>query len=106
LSGAGAKIIDFGLARAAGTQQGFTRVGLLAGTLPCTSPEQISQAAITLASDVFSWGGVTVFAAVGHPRFGRGDVHPARMRDEIRHGPPNLDGLPGDLRGIVTSALS
>ncbi|MCZ0979792.1 serine/threonine-protein kinase [Streptomyces diastatochromogenes] len=67
----GPKIIDFGIARAAGDDH-LTRTGAAAGTPAFMSPEQASGQEHTPAGDVFALAGVLVFAATGHGPFGTG----------------------------------
>src|SRR5205823_7642500 len=76
--GVRAVITDFGLARvdrrADSANAGDTSTGLLAGTLAYMSPEQLSGAPITSASDIYSFGIVLYEMATGHLPFD--DRHP------------------------------
>jgi Tol biopolymer transport system component/tRNA A-37 threonylcarbamoyl transferase component Bud32 len=68
------KLLDFGLAKQLGPEMPKTWVttdGSLLGTPAYMSPEQAHGQALTLASDVFSFGSVLVEAATGHAAFGR-----------------------------------
>ena len=67
----GPKIIDFGIARAAGDDR-LTRTGAAAGTPAFMSPEQATGQEHPPAGDVFALAGVLVFAATGHGPFGTG----------------------------------
>ncbi|MFD1538347.1 glycoside hydrolase family 6 protein [Nonomuraea guangzhouensis] len=94
LSPVGPKVIDFGLAFSADS----TTLSVTAmGTPAYMSPEQ-ARGSATPASDVFSWGGVMVFAACGQPPFGTGAGHGVLYR-VIHDDPviPRLDGVLGDL---------
>jgi hypothetical protein len=66
------KIVDFGIARAAGDVT-ITMTGLISGTPAFLSPEVAKGENATSASDVFSLG-ATLYAAIeGAPPFGRND---------------------------------
>jgi serine/threonine protein kinase/cold shock CspA family protein len=106
LSAAGPKVIDFGLARASGQDIQYTQYGMPIGTPAYMSPEQINQATLTTASDIFSWAGLTVFAVTGHQPFGVKDSAWSEVWREISDGTPNLTGVPARLRGVITAALS
>jgi cold shock CspA family protein/predicted Ser/Thr protein kinase len=106
LSGSGPKVIDFGIARALGSDIRHTQAGRPIGTPAYMAPEQIDEGALTPASDIFSWAGLTVFAVTGHQPFGSRDSPVTAVWREIRDGAPNLDGVPGQLRNLVASALS
>ncbi|HEY5336168.1 MAG TPA: protein kinase [Mycobacteriales bacterium] len=60
----GAKLTDFGIARVLGSP-GLTQTGLLMGTAPYLSPEQVRGAPPTPASDVYSLGLVLLEALTG-----------------------------------------
>ncbi|WP_232542696.1 serine/threonine-protein kinase [Streptomyces sp. QHH-9511] len=87
----GPKIIDFGIARAAGDDH-LTRTGAAAGTPAFMSPEQAGGQEHTPAGDVFALAGVLVFAATGHGPFGTGA--PADLLYRVRYADPDLTGLP------------
>jgi cold shock CspA family protein len=106
LSGSGPKVIDFGIARALGSDTRHTKEGRPVGTPAYMSPEQIDEGALESASDIFSWAGLTVFAVTGHQPFGSRDSPVTSVWREISDGAPNLDGVPGQLRNLVASALS
>lgn len=48
------KVIDFGIAQAAGMEQTRTRTGAIRGSLPYTSPEQANEEPLDPRSDLFS----------------------------------------------------
>ncbi|MFF0474079.1 protein kinase [Streptomyces sp. NPDC004284] len=99
----GPKIIDFGIARAAGDDH-LTRTGAAAGTPAFMSPEQASGEEHTPAGDVFALAGVLVFAATGHGPFGTGS--PADLLYRVRYADPDLTGVPEPLLPLLTACLS
>ncbi|MFJ2728190.1 PQQ-binding-like beta-propeller repeat protein [Streptomyces collinus] len=90
----GPKVIDFGIARAAGDEH-LTRVGAAVGTPAFMSPEQASGQDHTAAGDVFALAGVLVFAATGHPPFGQGQA--ADLLYRVQYAEPDLSGVPAGL---------
>ncbi|MFF8840645.1 PQQ-binding-like beta-propeller repeat protein [Streptomyces sp. NPDC015130] len=99
----GPKIIDFGIARAAGDEH-LTRTGAAAGTPAFMSPEQASGQEHPPAGDVFALAGVLVFAATGHGPFGSGS--PADLLYRVRYAEPDLTGVPEALLPILTACLA
>ncbi|MEX0170756.1 protein kinase domain-containing protein [Streptomyces sp. LMG1-1-1.1] len=99
----GPKIIDFGIARAAGDDH-LTRTGAAAGTPAYMSPEQASGEEHPPAGDVFALAGVLVFAATGHGPFGTGS--PADLLYRVRYADPDLTGVPEPLLPLLTACLS
>ncbi|MFF0429627.1 protein kinase [Streptomyces sp. NPDC004520] len=99
----GPKIIDFGIARAAGDDH-LTRTGAAAGTPAFMSPEQAGGEEHTPAGDVFALAGVLVFAATGHGPFGTGS--PADLLYRVRHADPDLTGVPAALLPLLTACLA
>ena len=70
-----AKILDLGLARAMGEEEGITRANTVLGTLDYASPEQLSDASrADVRSDLYSVGCTLYFALSGRPPFEGGDV--------------------------------
>ncbi|HEX4811498.1 MAG TPA: glycoside hydrolase family 6 protein [Nonomuraea sp.] len=100
LSQVGPKVIDFGIARLAGSEMSSAIVG----TPSYMSPEQVSGSAVGPASDVFSWGCTVGFAAGGVPPFGSGSVPTIMLR--VVNDPPDLRGLSGPLRELVVASLA
>ncbi|MEV1175017.1 serine/threonine-protein kinase, partial [Nonomuraea sp. NPDC049784] len=98
----GPRVIDFGIARAAG--HSLTVTSSIVGTPAYMAPEQLAGAPLGPAVDVFAWASVMVFAATGSPPFGN-DSLPAVIR-RILHDEPYLGDLPGPLRPIVLSCLT
>jgi serine/threonine protein kinase len=100
LSQVGPKVIDFGIARLAGSEVSSAIVG----TPSYMSPEQVSGSDIGPASDIFSWGCTVAFAAGGLPPFGSGSIPTILLR--IVNEPPELRGLSGPLRELVLASLT
>ncbi|MFF5262900.1 WD40 repeat domain-containing serine/threonine protein kinase [Actinomadura viridis] len=99
----GPRIIDFGIARAAGATT-LTATGAVIGTYAYMAPEQIRADRAGPAADVFALGCVLAYAATGHAPFRAGSV-PATVH-RIVSGPPSLDGMEGDLRDLVAHCLA
>jgi cold shock CspA family protein/predicted Ser/Thr protein kinase len=106
LSSSGPKVIDFGIARAPGPGPRHTQAGMIIGTPPFMSPEQIREEDLTSASDIFSWAGLVVFATTGHQPFGSQDAPKVEVWQAISSGAPDLSGVPHSLLNVVTAALN
>lgn len=102
LASDGLRVIDFGIARAA-EHTALTQTGRLIGTAGFMSPEQASGSDIGPASDVFSMGGILVFAASGENPFGRGATPELLFR--VVYENPRLDLLPVQLRSLVAQCM-
>ncbi|MEV0404407.1 serine/threonine-protein kinase [Actinoallomurus sp. NPDC050550] len=98
----GARVIDFGIARA--VDAAGTLTGHVVGTPAYMAPEQIGGAPAAAPMDVFAWGCVIVFAATGRSPFGQDSVMQVIRR--IIHEPPDLGDLAEPLRGIVADCLA
>ncbi|MEV1249230.1 serine/threonine-protein kinase [Nonomuraea sp. NPDC049750] len=98
----GPRVIDFGIARAAGSA--LTVTSGIVGTPAYMAPEQLSGTAVRAAADVFAWASVIVYAASGVPPFGN-DALPAVI-NRILNNEPQLGDLPDGLRPIVYACLS
>jgi len=117
VTGAGrVKVLDFGLAKVAERANGeslaptemHTREGVVMGTAPYMSPEQITGDVVDHRSDVFSFGVVLYEMATGRQPF-RGRS-PAEIASAIlRDTPPAVTDvrgdLPADLARIVRRCL-
>jgi hypothetical protein len=99
----GPRIIDFGIARAADAIP-LTSSGVLIGTFSFMSPEQVRGERLGPESDIFSLGGVLVYAATGRGPFDSPTV-PAiihRIATEL----PDLGSLMPPLRGVISACLA
>ncbi|EFC81168.1 protein kinase [Parafrankia sp. EUN1f] len=99
----GPKVIDFGVSRAADASV-LTRTGAMIGSPGFMSPEQMTGSEAGAPSDVFSLGALVAYAATGREPFGVGPT-PAQVY-RVVHAEPDLDGIPGALRGIVADCLA
>jgi len=122
-----AKLLDFGLAKLAGataealaTQdlstatkdtfrpQDLTVPGVLIGTAPYMSPEQIRGAPLDARSDLFSFGTVLYEMATGQPAFSGETIGQIReaILDKEAVSPRKLNPrVPGALERVITKAL-
>ncbi|MGW3952118.1 bifunctional serine/threonine-protein kinase/ABC transporter substrate-binding protein [Streptomyces sp. NPDC004752] len=104
----GPRLIDFGIARAAGATA-LTEPGAIVGTPGYLAPEQISTdgSAAGPAADVFALGCLLAYAATGRRPFGSGN--PEAVLYRTLHEPPDLDGLhqqPPPLRAAIAQCLA
>ncbi len=113
------KVLDFGLAKIAlpqpdepvdseGETDLFTRDGVVMGTAPYMSPEQVSGRAVDFRTDVFSFGVMLYEMATGRRPFAGASA--AELASAIlRDTPPALNTLRADLSdgllGIVRRCL-
>jgi serine/threonine protein kinase len=97
----GAKVIDFGIARALDSVTPLTTFPV--GTPAYMSPEQIEDEPVGPPADVFAWAATMVFAATGRPPFGSGS-NAAVMR-RVAERAPDLGELKGPLRDLVELCL-
>ena len=86
------KVLDFGLATFVGTgsdleETRLTQDGLIVGTFPYMSPEQVEGKPVDHRSDIFSLGVVMYEAVTGRRPF-LGDSGPALMSAILRDAPP------------------
>lgn len=98
----GPKVLDFGIARAAG-ETALTRTGGVLGTPGWVAPELFDGAEVTPSVDVFAWGAVVAYAATGREPFGR--ESPEVMRHRAAQGGADLAGVPETLLPLVRAAL-
>ncbi|MGB6362406.1 MAG: protein kinase, partial [Thermoanaerobaculia bacterium] len=113
------KVLDFGLAKIAASQPEeplnsematdlHTREGVVMGTMPYMSPEQIAGRAVDQQTDVFSLGVVLYETATGQRPF-EGQSSAELASAILRDTPPVLAtlraGLPEGLMEIVTRCL-
>ncbi|MGW0824220.1 serine/threonine-protein kinase [Streptomyces sp. NPDC002845] len=100
----GPLLIDFGIARATDGTASLTSTGVSIGSPGYMSPEQILGKGVAGAADVFSLGAVLAYAATGAPPF-PGDSS-ASLLYKVVHEEPELGGLEGELRDVVSRCLS
>jgi len=101
------KVIDFGIAQALDGGEGLTRTGHVAGTPAYMAPERLDPAlgfSVGPAADIFAWGAVVVFAATGRSPFHAPTM--TALVTQIMVGKPELAGVPGPLRPLVSQALA
>ncbi|GAA1913166.1 hypothetical protein GCM10009716_23540 [Streptomyces sodiiphilus] len=100
----GPRLIDFGIARAAGAAQ-LTATGVVVGSPGYLSPEQARARAgeIGPPSDVFSLGCVLAHAAGGRRPFGGGMA--AGVLYRTVHEEPDLEGVPEPLVPLLRACL-
>jgi predicted Ser/Thr protein kinase len=98
----GPRVIDFGLARA--LDRATMTSGALKGTPAYMSPEQIHEAEVGPASDVFSWASTIFFSATGVHAFGGSNV--PQVLYKIANHQPDLSGLPIGLREPISACFA
>jgi eukaryotic-like serine/threonine-protein kinase len=97
------RLIDFGISRATeGTR--MTTTGMVVGTPAFMSPEQAIGDDVGTASDVFSLGGVIVYALTGQAPFG--DAAPVVLLMRISDHEPDLSAVPVSLLTAVRACLA
>ncbi|MET8255897.1 serine/threonine-protein kinase [Micromonospora sp. NPDC005205] len=102
----GIKVIDFGIARAFEATSQHTRTNQMVGTVSYMAPERFDTASgrpAGPAADIFAWGALVAYAATGRSPFGGDSPTATAMR--ILTQPPDLTGLGGPLRELVSRAL-
>ncbi|MER6195840.1 serine/threonine-protein kinase [Streptomyces sp. NPDC001586] len=108
----GPRVIDFGIARAPAEPGdtaggGLTRVGELIGSPGFMAPEQIRGEPVTAACDIFCLGVVLAYAATGRLPFGDAEQPGGLAGLLLRstEAPPDLAGVPAELRDLVRDCL-
>ena len=100
-----AKIVDFGIARAAQAPEGTIIGGGFAGKYKYVSPEQLglSGGQVTLKSDIYSFGLVIAEALLGHSiDMGGNQAEVIEKRKRI----PDLSDIDFSLRPLLTAMLA
>ncbi|MEV6830520.1 serine/threonine-protein kinase [Amycolatopsis sp. NPDC051102] len=100
----GARVIDFGIARAAEGDSELTHTGSIIGSPGFMSPEQADGRPVTSASDVFSLGGLLLMAATGRAPFGGGST--PQVLYNVVHSRPDLSCLAPALRRLIEPCLA
>ena len=103
------KVTDFGIARAANTDQDLTQTGSVMGTATYFSPEQAQGHRVDGRSDIYSLGVVLYEMLVGRPPF-QGDNPMAIAYKHVREEPvpprqANAD-VPVEFEAIVLQAMA
>lgn len=96
-------VIDFGIAHVADDVR-LTSTGLVMGTPGYLSPEVLSGAPVTEATDWWGWASTLAYAATGAPPFGRGRVDV--ILDRVRSGQHDLTGVDARMRPLLAAALA
>jgi serine/threonine protein kinase len=101
----GAKLLDFGIARATG--DGDLTGNLTVGTPLCMSPEQVRGRRARPASDIYALGCVLYWALTGRPPYQSGDVTEI-FEAQLYDPPPPIDvpGLPARVVEFCHACLS
>ncbi len=108
------KVLDFGLAKLAETEgdeadtQLLTQAGVILGTVPYMSPEQVQGQPVDPRSDIFSFGILLYEMATGERPF-RGENPASVISSVLKDQPPPVTelkgGLPNHLGRIVRRCL-
>ncbi|MFI5764222.1 PQQ-binding-like beta-propeller repeat protein [Streptomyces sp. NPDC051563] len=98
----GPRVIDFGISKPTADALP-TAGGELVGTPGFMSPEHAAGEELTPASDLFSLGAVLAYAATARPPFGEGPA--AVLVYRSAEEPPDLDGAPPELVGLLVRCL-
>ena len=102
-----AKLMDFGIARVEASD--LTQTGMLIGTPNYMAPEQVTNAPLSPATDIFSLG-VVLYEFLTYRRTFPGDTLHAVLYKVVSEQPPPLRdvmaGLPPALQPIVDKALA
>ncbi|MCL2552017.1 MAG: serine/threonine protein kinase, partial [Actinomycetia bacterium] len=109
LTAEGAKVIDFGIARALepSVESLLTSTGMVIGSPGFMSPEQVLGGELGPGSDVFAVGCVLTYAATGKLAFGQGATNQHAINYRTVEGDPDLDGIADPaLRALVARCLT
>lgn len=96
-------VIDFGIAHVADDIR-LTSTGLVMGTPGYLSPEVVSGAPVTEATDWWGWAATLAFAASGDPPFGRGPM--SVVLDRVQRGRSDLGAVDPRFAPVLEAALS
>jgi urea transport system substrate-binding protein len=103
-----AKLLDFGLARAANSSTGLTRTGTVIGTPDFMSPEQARGEELDARSDLFSLGAILYTMCSGHVPFQGSSVMAVLTALAVKTAKPvreiNPD-VPEDLAALIDALL-
>src|SRR3954452_13369698 len=103
------KVTDFGIARAANTEENLTQTGAVMGTATYFSPEQAQGAEVDPRSDVYSLGVVLYEMVTGAPPF-TGDNPVAIAYKHVREEPltprEHNNAIPVTFEAIILQAMA
>jgi hypothetical protein len=99
----GPRVVDFGIAWYDGAAS-ITQTGARVGTPSWMAPERLTHDEATAAGDVWSWGAVMAYAALGFPAVGGSG--PEVVAQRIISGDVDLAGVPAWLAPWVAAAMS
>ena len=99
----GPRVVDFGIAWYDGAAA-ITETGARVGTPAWMAPERLTHDEVTASGDVWSWGAVMAYAALGHPAVG--GAGPEVVAARILRGDVDLEGVPSWLAPWVGAALA
>ncbi|WP_419992731.1 protein kinase domain-containing protein [Streptomyces boninensis] len=105
----GAKVIDFGVARALETsaESFLTSTGMAVGSPGFMSPEQVRGQRAGAGSDVFTLGGVLTYAATARLPFGQEASNQHAVMFQIVEDEPDLTGIEdAALRELIARCLA
>ncbi|NGN62516.1 protein kinase [Streptomyces sp. A7024] len=105
----GAKVIDFGVARALETsaESFLTSTGMAVGSPGFMSPEQVRGQRAGARSDVFTLGGVLTYAATARLPFGQEASNQHAVMFQIVEDEPDLTGIEdAALRELIARCLA
>jgi Protein kinase domain len=99
----GPRVVDFGIAWYDGAAS-ITQTGARVGTPSWMAPERLTHDEATAAGDVWSWGAVMAYAALGFPAVGGSG--PEVVAQRIISGDVDVAGVPSWLAPWVAAAMS